>query len=101
MKTSLRTTTPRTETQSTRWMGVGQSVDPDARTAGRAAARAALTGDDPKLLIVFASDAYDLPELLRAIDETSGGAPLIGCSTAGEIARDGPAEASVVVTALG
>jgi hypothetical protein len=84
-----------------RWMGVGQSGDPDAATAGAAAARAAITGPDPKLLVVFCSDAYDLDALLRGVASVSGGAPLIGCSTAGEIAASGPADASVVVTALG
>ena len=83
-----------------RWAGVGQSADPDSFAAGQAAATAALTGDDPKLLIVFCADSYDLSELLRGINERSGGAPLIGCSTAGQMA--GGAEAPrVVVTAIG
>ncbi|MBW3668995.1 MAG: FIST C-terminal domain-containing protein [Actinobacteria bacterium] len=82
-------------------MGVGRSADGDAYTAGAEAARRALAGDDPKLLIVFCSDAYDLPALLRGINDTSGNAPLVGCSTAGEISGSGPGDASVVVTALG
>jgi hypothetical protein len=84
-----------------RWLGVGYSADGDARTAGAAAADQALRHSDPKLLIVFCSDAYDLEALLAGINERSGGAPLIGCSTAGQIARDGHGDASVVVTALG
>ncbi|HWL38521.1 MAG TPA: FIST N-terminal domain-containing protein [Frankiaceae bacterium] len=80
---------------------MGQSSDPDASAAGRAAATAAITGEAPKLLVVFCSDSYDLSALLRGIAEVSGGAPLIGCSTAGEIATNGPADASVVVTAFG
>ena len=82
-------------------MGVGQSSDPDAYAAGAAAARAALTGDDPRLLVVFCSGSYDLPALLGAVNDVSGDAPLIGCSTAGEIASSGPSDASVVVTAFG
>jgi hypothetical protein len=82
-------------------MGVGTSAVPDAAEAGRAAAAAALTGEDAKLLVVFCSGSYDLPALLRGIAEVSGGAPLVGCSTAGEIATGGPADASVVVTAFG
>jgi hypothetical protein len=82
-------------------MGVGQSGDPDAALAGRAAARDALVGADAKLLVVFCSDAYDLDALLASIDDMSGGLPLVGCSTAGEIATNGPADASVVVVALG
>jgi hypothetical protein len=84
-----------------RWLSVGQSADPDARTAGAAAADLALPRDDAKLLVVFCSDAYDLEALLGAINERSGGVPLIGCSTAGEIATSGPGDAGVVVTALG
>jgi hypothetical protein len=50
---------------------------------------------------VFCSDAHDLNALLAAINQASGGVPLIGCSTAGEIATSGPGDASVVVIALG
>lgn len=82
-------------------MGVGQSADPDARTAGRTAARAAVTGPGPKLLVVFCSDSYDLGALLAGIAEAAQGAAVVGCSTAGEIATSGPADASVVVSALG
>jgi len=86
---------------STRWMGVGHSSSTDAEEAGRQAARGAIRGPDPKLVVVFCSDAYDLPRLLAAINAETGGAPLIGCSTAGEIATGGPAETSVVVSAMG
>jgi hypothetical protein len=82
-------------------LAVGQSGDPDARAAGRAAAAAALTGTDPKLLVVFCGEAYDLAELLAGIKEAAGDTPLIGCSTAGEISTSGPGDAGVVVTALG
>jgi len=58
-------------------------------------------GADAKLLVVFCSDRYDLEELLGAINERSGGVPLIGCSTAGEIATSGPGDSGVVVVALG
>ncbi|MDX6649585.1 MAG: hypothetical protein QOI91_1273 [Solirubrobacteraceae bacterium] len=84
-----------------RWVSVGQSADPDARAAGTAAADLALAREDAKLLVVFCSDAYDLEALLGAINERSGGVPLIGCSTAGEIATAGPGDSGVVVTALG
>ncbi len=84
-----------------RWLGMGQSADPDARTAGIAAARQALAGGIPKLLLVFCSATYDLGALLAGINAHAGGVPLIGCSTAGEIATTGPADASVVVLALG
>jgi hypothetical protein len=85
----------------TRWMGVGHSNAQDSSTAGAEAAKQALQGDDPKLLVVFCSDSYDLEALLDAVNRESGHVPLIGCSTAGEIATTGPAQTSVVVTALG
>jgi hypothetical protein len=90
-------------------MGVGRSAHPDATTAGADAATAALTGPNPRLLIVFASDGYDLPLLVKAIAEQAPDVPLIGCSTAGDLAVAGPdntaaaggPNATVVVTALG
>jgi hypothetical protein len=82
-------------------MRVGRSAAPDARTAGEEAAGQALGADKASLLVVFCSDAYDLDLLVRTISERSGGAPLIGCSTAGEIAASGPGDSSVVVTAFG
>ncbi len=42
-----------------------------------------------------------MPALLRQIRAHSGDVPLIGCTTAGEIASSGPGDASVVVAALG
>jgi hypothetical protein len=84
-----------------RWFGVGYSADSDASAAGAAAAELALRHSDPKLVIVFCSDSYDLELLLAAINDRSGGAPLIGCSTAGQIANAGHGDASVVVAALG
>jgi hypothetical protein len=83
-----------------RWVGVGRADGSDADAAARATADA-LVGDDPKLLVVFCSDEGDLQAMVSAIGQTADGVPLIGCSTAGEIATDGPGEAGVVVTALG
>lgn len=88
--------------QAARWMAVGRSQDPDARSAGRTAVRQALDGGpDPKLLILFSSRTYDLQTLVKEIRHCSGGIPLIGCTTAGEISGDGPGEDGVVVTAVG
>jgi hypothetical protein len=84
-----------------RWLAVGHANHKEARKAGVSATEQALEGDDPKLVVVFCSDRYDLPELLAGVNETSGGVPLIGCSTAGEIATAGPRDASVVVTVCG
>jgi hypothetical protein len=82
-----------------RWFGVGFCEG--ARAAGARAADDALVHDDPKLLIVFCSQAHNLRQLLGQIRERAGGVPLIGCTTAGQIATVGPSDAGVVVTALG
>ena len=84
-----------------RWIGIGHSTASDPRRAGVLAAADALEGEDAALLVVFCSDAYDLDLLLGGIRERSGETPLIGCSTAGEIATGGPGDAGVVVMALG
>src|SRR5918995_7036835 len=85
-----------------RWIGIGRSSDADATRAGEEAARAAAQHEDPALGIVFASDAYDLEALLAGIRGVLGEAtPVVGCSTAGEIATDGPGDAGVVVFCLG
>lgn len=83
------------------WLAVGRAADRDASEAAARASVEALAGPDPKLLIVFCSDAYDLGSLLRAVRDRAPGPPLIGCSTAGEIATSGPGDAGVVVLALG
>jgi hypothetical protein len=82
-----------------RWVGVGQSREADARVAGTEAAKAAIAGGDPKLLVVFCSAGYDLPALLAAIRSAVPAVRLVGCSTAGEIAVNGGE--GVVVFALG
>ncbi|HEX4930743.1 MAG TPA: FIST N-terminal domain-containing protein [Gaiellaceae bacterium] len=84
-----------------RWVSVGQSTDTDSYAAGVEAATIAVEGRSAALLLVFCSDSHDLEQLLAGINETSGNAPLIGCSTAGEIATAGPADLSVVITAFG
>ncbi len=88
-------------TERDRWIGIGHSTASDAHRAGALAADDALAGEDAALLVVFCSDAYDLDALLVGIRQRSGETPLIGCSTAGEIATGGPGDAGVVVMALG
>ena len=84
-----------------RWCGVGCSSHPDARTAGAEAAAGAMAAPDARLIIVFTSDAQEAEPLLAAIRGVTGKTPSIGCSTAGEITPAGPADATVVVLALG
>jgi len=89
------------QSAASRWLGVGTSAAADSRRAGSDAAAEALAGREARLLIVFCSDSYELDELLAGINARSNRAPLIGCSTAGEIATSGPRDASVVVVAFG
>lgn len=84
-----------------RWIAVGHSSAPDAKRAGMEAADQALCQDDAKLLVVFSAESYDSHDLLAGIDSRALGTPIVGCSTAGEIATSGPGDASVVVVALG
>jgi hypothetical protein len=86
--------------ERSRWFAVGQAGPSDSRPGFRAA-DAALVGDDPKLLVAFCSPSQDVAEVVHQVNERSGGVPLIGCTTAGEIATGGPGDASVVVAALG
>jgi hypothetical protein len=90
-----------TTAAGTRWIGVGASSDPDSRQAGCDAATGALRSADPRLLVVFASPAHDLAAMLAGVRSVAPAVPLIGCSTSGEIATEGPNDRSVVVTALG
>ncbi|MGQ0521330.1 MAG: FIST signal transduction protein [Actinomycetota bacterium] len=60
-----------------------------------------MTGADPRLLVVFCAETYDVKELLAGIAGVAGGVPVIGCSTAGEISGGGPGDAGVVAMALG
>jgi hypothetical protein len=84
-----------------RWVAVGQSTASRAETAGREAAREAMARDPAALLLVFCSPAYELPDLLAGVRAEGGDTPLIGSTTAGEIAPDGPSQGGVVVMALG
>jgi len=82
-----------------RWCGLG-SADASEADPGARAADQALLHDNPKLVLVFCSGSLDPGGALRAI-RTRIDAPLIGCTTAGEIATTGPRDASIVVTVFG
>jgi hypothetical protein len=84
-----------------RWMGVARSDDEDSRAAGAAATREALTGPDPKLLIVFFAISHNPAEVLDGMRDVAPDVPIVGCSTHGEIAPGGPADGTVLVTAIG
>jgi hypothetical protein len=83
-----------------RWVAVGRSTD-DGVAAGAEAAGMAIVADNPRLLVLFASDSLDLGGVLAGVRGVAPDVPLIGCSTAGEIATDGPGDESVVAIGFG
>lgn len=93
-------------TQHTRAAAVGASNLPDAAAASAAAVGEALEGlsrhaAPPRLLVLYASSSYDPDGIAEGIAAAAGDVPLVGCTTAGEIATAGPGERGVVVVALG
>src|SRR5215216_1464009 len=85
--------------------GVGTSHHHNPNVAGREAAEQALKSADlvkPDFVFMFASIGYDQRSLLGAVRETTGGAPLSGCSAEGTINGDNADESnfSVLVTAI-
>jgi hypothetical protein len=86
--------------------GVGMSHHHNPNIAGREAAEQALESAGgvakPDFVFLFASVGYDQPSLLQVVRETTGGAPLTGCSAEGTINGDDADESnfSVVVTAI-
>ena len=85
--------------------GVGMSRHHDPSVAGREAAEQALDKsgvERPDFVFMFGSIGYDQHSLLRAVRETTGGAPLTGCSAEGTLNGDDADESnfSVVVTAI-
>ncbi|OPX93331.1 MAG: putative sensor histidine kinase pdtaS [Syntrophorhabdus sp. PtaB.Bin006] len=82
--------------------GVGKAVGSNSRQLGHHAAAEALSQlihYKPSLALVFASPELDLAHVSSGIVETLGDCPVIGTSTAGEIANS-PITHGVVVTLL-
>jgi hypothetical protein len=85
--------------------GVGMSHHHNPNVAGREAAEQALEKagvDRPDFVFMFASIGYDQHSLLRTVRETTGGAPLTGCSAEGTTNGQDADESnfSVVVTVI-
>ena len=85
--------------------GVGMSRNHNPSVAGREAAEQALLKAGvakPDFVFMFGSIGYDQRSLVRAVRETTRGAPLTGCSAEGTINGDDADESnfSVVVTAI-
>src|ERR671912_1379007 len=84
---------------------VGMSYHHNPSVAGREAAEQALKKAGvakPDFVFMFGSIGYDQRSLVRAVRETTRGAPLTGCSAEGTINGDDADESnfSVVVTAI-
>jgi hypothetical protein len=82
-----------------------QSRHHNPNVAGREAAQQALEKaevSEPDFVFMFGSIGYDQHSLVRAVRESTGGAPLTGCSAEGTINGDDADESnfSVVVTAI-
>lgn len=84
-----------------RWMGVGSSTDPDPRAATVAALAEAVSGDDAKLVVLFASVERDLAEISATASDLLGDVALVGCSSAGGLTSTGSVDSGVVAIALG
>src|SRR5918997_2094836 len=87
------------------WAGVGMSRHHNPNVAGRKAAEQALEKAGvakPDFIFMFASIGYDQHSLLRAVRETTGGAPLSGSSGEGTIGEEDADESnfSVVIMAI-
>ena len=85
--------------------GVGMSRHHNPNVAGREAADQALEeagASKPDFVFMFGSIGYDQRSLVRVVRETTGGAPLTGCSAEGTITGEDGDESgfSVVVTAI-
>ncbi len=75
----------------------------DSYAAGSLAAYGALEkmgSGNPDMVFCFASSRFDHIQLIRGIKNVIPSAPLIGCTTAGEITTEGPNKKSVSVLAL-
>ncbi|MEK9154249.1 MAG: FIST N-terminal domain-containing protein [Patescibacteria group bacterium] len=82
---------------------VGISNGEDSHAVGANAAQDAMVklGQPADLIIAFASPEYDQEKALAGVRSVSGGALLVGCSTAGEITTEGPAKRhSIAVMAI-
>jgi hypothetical protein len=85
-----------------RWVAVGHADHADpVDAAGRAVAAALGGGGDPRLLLAFAAAAYDQTALAAALSAAAPGVPLVGCTTAGELAGGAAHDGTLVVAALG
>lgn len=84
-------------------VAVASSRQADSFRAGEEAALQVMEGlrhTPPNLLLVFASVRFDQEALLQGIVSATQDAPMVGCSTAGEILAEGPSRRSLAVMGI-
>ena len=84
-------------------VGVASSRQSDSYRAGQEAAKKALDvmgQPRPDLVLVFGSARFEQDLLLKGVISVTASAPLVGCSTAGEILSEGPTRRSVAVMTI-
>lgn len=86
-------------------VGTAFSKNTDPKRAGieaveQALKKARLEPGETSLAVVFSSVALDQEKLLAGVNAALGGAPVIGCSTAGEITDSGVHEESVIALVM-
>lgn len=86
---------------SPRWMSVGTSDDARAHVAAEAAVTKALAGRDAALVMLFVAPTYDMQAVATAASAAVHGAPLVGCSSSGEIADGYGGSGRIVAVAIG
>jgi methyl-accepting chemotaxis protein len=74
----------------------------DSATTAREAALEAMQklGGKPSLVICYASPAYDYEQVVSTLRRETAGAPLIGCSSAGEFTEDKVENGSIAIALL-
>lgn len=83
------------------WVKVGASCRDDGPLALQDALKALQLEHEPRLLILLAAPRHPLAPLAAVLRGAHPDTPLVGCSTAGEIASGGALTQSVVLWALG
>ena len=85
-------------------VGIGTSRNSEsAYEAGKEACERALekiAEHKAEMIVVLSSVMFDQTEMLKGVNSTAGGAPIVGCTTAGTITTEGPLEHVVAVLAL-
>ena len=87
-----------------RWACSGSSGNPDlsaALTEALEQMHGTAPERTPQLVVAFVSPAYDVAAFARALKQTVGDVPVIGCTTAGEITNGRATNQGMVLWALG